>query len=149
MTRPPDARPLHEIASVRKRLNDLFESALARWDFDAETPLDAWVPAADAYVEGDRFVVHVELAGVDPRTVELRVVGAELVIEGQREIEHERAGSTFHRIERSYGRFGRRFELPEGFDPGRIEARLRAGVLSIEVPLGGAAQHGAVRVPIG
>ena len=149
MSPSPNPAPLREISTVRKRLNELFESALARWDFDAAAPLDAWVPAADAYTAGDRFVVHVELAGVDPRTVDLRVAGAELVIEGQREIEHESAGRTFHRVERSYGRFARRFPLPAGSDPRRIQAESRAGVLSIEVPLGGSPEHGVVRVPIG
>lgn len=133
---------------MRKRLNDLFEAALARWDFDAAAPLDAWTPAGDAYTAEGRFCVCVELAGVELAAVDVRVLGEELVIEGQREIGHARAGRKFHRIERSYGRFVRRFPLPPGFEPDRIRARFRAGVLSIEVPLGGPHASGSVRVPI-
>jgi len=140
--------PLREISVVRKRLNDLFESALARWDFDAAAPLDAWMPAGDACTVDGRFCVWLELAGVDPAAVEVHVVGEELVIEGQREIEHERAGRKFHRVERSYGRFARRFALPPGCEAEGARARFRAGVLSIEVPLGGSPAPGSRRVPL-
>ncbi len=48
-------------------MNELFESALARTDFDAEAPLDAWTPVGDVYdTAGDRFVVFLELPGVEP-----------------------------------------------------------------------------------
>lgn len=148
MSQRAEGSPHRELSAIRRRMNDLFESALARSDFDAEAPLDAWAPAGDAHTAGDRFVVFLELPGVEPAAVEVRIEGADLVIDGQREIDHEQAGGRFHRIERSYGRFARRFRLPASAEPGDVTATFRAGVLRIEVPLRGPGRSATVHVPI-
>jgi len=148
MTRRPEGSPHRELSAVRRRMNDLFESALARSDFDAEVPVDAWVPAGDCFTVGDRFIVDLELPGVEPEAVDVRVEGGELLIAGQREIEHDAAGRKFHRVERSYGRFARRFSLPPNVEPGEVTATFRTGILRIEVPFHGTSRSAAVRVPI-
>ncbi|HEY6863888.1 MAG TPA: Hsp20/alpha crystallin family protein, partial [Burkholderiales bacterium] len=39
-----------------------------------------------------------------------------------------------HRVERSYGNFGRRFTLPSTVDTGNVTAQSRDGVLRIFLP---------------
>ena len=57
-----------------------------------------------------------------------------LTIEGERKLEKEEKGETFHRIERGYGKFVRRFGLPTEVEVVRVTAEFKNGVLTIHVP---------------
>ena len=57
--------------------------------------------------------------------------GDELVVQGDREMDRESAGDQFHRVERSYGKFSRRFHLPSTVERESVEATYDAGVLRI------------------
>lgn len=57
-----------------------------------------------------------------------------MTVSGERRSEHEEPGESFRRVERSYGRFFRAFTLPQASDPGQVTARMKDGVLTIEVP---------------
>ena len=76
-------------------------------------------------------MVAVELPGLDPGRIRVRVDGEDLVIEGERPMERERPGVRFHRVERSYGRFARRFRLPGNARRESVEAHHRDGVLRV------------------
>jgi len=43
-------------------------------------------------------------------------------------------GEGFHRVERSFGRFSRALNLPDGVDAAQVEANFDAGVLEVRVP---------------
>jgi HSP20 family protein len=45
----------------------------------------------------------------------------------------EEKGRKFHRVERSYGRFVRSFELPEDVDDDKVHAEFKEGVLRVRV----------------
>jgi HSP20 family protein len=64
--------------------------------------------------------------------VELR--DNELTITGERREEKEEEKKDYRRVERSYGRFYRSFQLPSAAAGENVEARLENGVLRIEVP---------------
>jgi len=53
---------------------------------------------------------------------------------GKREQEKEDRNDTFYTCERSYGSFTRSFSLPEGTDPQHVQADLKSGVLTVNVP---------------
>lgn len=57
-----------------------------------------------------------------------------LQISGQRNREFEQKTDTWHRIERSSGRFSRTFKLPEDAKVDRIKAVIKNGVLTVTVP---------------
>lgn len=123
--------PLKELETVQRRMNQLFESALDRTNFDAEGGFGAWVPAADLYETAEEVVAHVELPGIDPSEVSLRLDGDALVVEGERRMERSTPGEQYHRVERSYGRFQRRLALPSGVDRESARARFLDGVLVV------------------
>ena len=50
------------------------------------------------------------------------------------QVQTERAGDTYHRIERSYGSFARSLRLPRTADGEKIEASFDKGVLTVTVP---------------
>jgi HSP20 family protein len=66
--------------------------------------------------------------------VNIEVLGRELVIYGERRHEKDVGGSAYHVLERSYGPFARRFDLPESTDMTAIKATMQQGILSVTVP---------------
>ncbi|KAL5580885.1 hypothetical protein UlMin_013327 [Ulmus minor] len=58
----------------------------------------------------------------------------EVKISGERKIEKEDKNDTWHRLERSSGKFLRRFRLPENAKMDQIKAAMDNGVLTVTVP---------------
>ncbi len=123
--------PLRELAAVQKRMNKLFESALGMADFEALEEPDCWTPVCDVFETPDSLVICLELPGLEQRQIDVNVEGNELVVSGERGIERERPGEHFHRVERSYGKFLRRFHLPSTVDRTAVEASYRDGLLYV------------------
>ncbi len=57
-----------------------------------------------------------------------------LTVEGERSQEKEEKGKTFHKIERGYGKFVRRFALPTEVDATKVSAEFKEGVLNVHLP---------------
>jgi HSP20 family protein len=143
-----DWDPLKELAVVRERMNRMFETAIARTNFDAEGGFDAWTPLADVHESAERLTLQLELPGVDQNDIELHIEADELLVRGERRLDRERDGEQFHRVERSYGKFARRFALPSTVDRGAVAAQYRNGVLTITLPKKDGANRGPIRVSI-
>lgn len=90
-------------------------------------------PAVNVWEQGDALQVEMELPGVKSDQVDISVAGGELSVKIDRpDIAQE--GVTYHRRERSVGRFARTLKLPVEVDANRVEAELRDGVLFITLP---------------
>jgi HSP20 family protein len=129
-------------------MNKLFESALGMADFDAPEDPDSWTPLCDVYETDNALVVSLELPGLEQNAIDVRVDGDDLVVSGEREIEREERGERFHRVERPYGKFVRRFHLPSTVNREAIEASFRDGVLRIRLPNQRHKQPSPIRVAI-
>lgn len=140
--------PLKELETVQRRMNQLFESALDRTNFDAEGGFGGWVPAADLYETPDEVVAHVELPGIASGDVSLRLDGDALVVEGERRMERATPGEQYHRVERSYGRFQRRLAIPTGVDRDSAQASFRDGVLVVTLRKAADDRSRAIRLEI-
>ncbi|CAK9142108.1 unnamed protein product [Ilex paraguariensis] len=57
-----------------------------------------------------------------------------LQISGERRQDMEEKGDTWHRVERSSGRFVRKFRLPENVKVEQIKAAMENGVLTVTLP---------------
>ena len=57
-----------------------------------------------------------------------------LTVEGERKQEKEEKGKKFHKIERAYGKFVRRFALPTEVDAAKLSAEFKEGVLNVHLP---------------
>src|SRR5262245_3544138 len=126
--------PLREMIGVQERMNKLFESALARTKFDAEGEVGAWSPVADVWETPHHIVLSLELPGLSQSDMSVQVDGDELVVAGERRAEPEQPGVQYHRMERSQGRFARRFSLPSNARRDSVRAEYRDGVLIVTVP---------------
>ena len=79
------------------------------------------------------------LAGVDPKDVNIQVLGNTLSISGERSSSRETKESDYLHREITYGTFQRLIELPEGVDKDKLTAEYRNGVLEIAAPIAAAA----------
>jgi HSP20 family protein len=102
----------------------------------------------DAYRRGDHFVVHFDLPGVDPSSIDLTVEKNVLTVSAERHWEPEE-GNQVVVAERPQGRFSRQLFLGEGLDPDGIEATYDGGVLTVQVPVAEQAKPRKVQVTAG
>ena len=101
----------------------------------SSTPGDAagWVPSVDCVETGDRFLVFLEVPGIDRADIHVELDGSFLRICGRRHEFLPQEVSRVHHVEIDRGRFNRVVPLPPGFESRAVEASLRHGVLRIEI----------------
>ncbi|MFH0809752.1 MAG: Hsp20/alpha crystallin family protein [Pseudomonadota bacterium] len=116
----------------RDDVGHLFDDLGAGWL--RPLPDRAWIPSLDVSETADSLLVKVELPGIDPRNIDVRVEGNVLSIKGERKQEKEEAEENYHRTERSYGAFRRAIQLPVAIDPDGVSATYKDGVLKLTVP---------------
>ncbi len=133
------------ITQLQDEINRLFRN-MEQGDSSGVTA--GWVPAVDIREFGDRYHLFVDLPGVDPQGVEITLDNGVLNITGERTLaeipEGEKAVS--HRTERGYGRFHRRFTLPDSIDAENVKAVDRHGVLEVTLPKQAKAQPKRIQI---
>ena len=83
----------------------------------------------------EAHVFKVDLPGLKKEEVKVEMEeGRILQISGERSKEQEEKNDKWHRIERSSGRFMRRFRLPENAKVDQVKAGMENGVLTVTVP---------------
>lgn len=93
----------------------------------------AWAPAADMVETAREYRITVELPGLCREDVAVEARGRYLVVQGERRFAKEEA-EVFQVLERSYGPFSRRFELPKDVSRNEIAAFMKDGLLVIVLP---------------
>ncbi|MBA4863652.1 Hsp20/alpha crystallin family protein [Streptomyces sp. PSKA54] len=94
-------------------------------------------PAAmpmDAYRSGDDLVVHFDLPGIDPESIDLDVERNVLTVHAERRSPAPE-GAEMVASERPTGSFSRQLFLGESLDTERIDASYDAGVLTLRIPV--------------
>ena len=104
-------------------------------------------PAVDCYLTQDppQLVVVVELAGVDPGSIELTVEDRALTISGSR-ARPRVPGQVYQQAEIEYGRFERRIPLEQDIDADSASAAYEAGMLRVTLPIARRAPTGSAVV---
>ncbi|MFF5492047.1 Hsp20/alpha crystallin family protein [Streptomyces aquilus] len=108
-------------------------------EFDrvAQQVFGAARPAAmpmDAYRAGDDFIVHFDLPGIDPETIDLDVERNVLNVRAERRSPAPEGAEPIV-AERPTGTFTRQLFLGDTLDTERIDASYEAGVLTLRIPV--------------
>lgn len=90
-------------------------------------PLDAWR-------EGDRFVVELDLPGIDPDKLDIDVERNILTVKAER-LSHMPDAANAVATERPWGVFTRQLVLGDALDTSEVEADYTAGVLRLSIPI--------------
>ena len=93
-----------------------------------------WSPAVDIKEDDNQFRIFADIPGVEAKDIDVTMEDGVLSIKGERSSSEYEKGEGFRRVERSIGRFYRRFSLPDTADAEKIEAKCKDGVLEIVLP---------------
>ncbi|WIM99339.1 Hsp20/alpha crystallin family protein [Actinoplanes oblitus] len=102
----------------------------------------------DLYRSGDHFVLHCDLAGVDPGSVAIDVDKRVLTIRAERSARTDDDVQWLRR-ERPTGAFERRITLGDGLDLDKIAATWQDGVLTLTIPVAEAAKPRRIAINTG
>jgi HSP20 family protein len=102
--------------------------------FGSESLAGECAPPVDVYETDDTLEITVDLPGVDATAVRVIGKGDSVLIAGEKAARRARRESSFHLVERGYGRFARGVRLGRACDMSKARATLLNGELRISVP---------------
>jgi len=126
--------PFRELDGIQARLNRMFGDRPSGGGEGGELSFAEWTPAVDIQETEKEYVIKADLPEVKAEDVKVEFEGGVLTVEGERRHEKEEKGKTFHKIERGYGKFVRRFSLPTEVDGTKASAEFKEGVLNVHLP---------------
>jgi len=106
-----------------------------RWGIDLPqwSALAVSYPAVNVWENDDFVWAEAELPGLKLTDLEITVsADNQLTIKGTRQ-QAALEKAEWHRQERTFGGFGRTFQLPVSMDAGKVEALLENGILTIKM----------------
>ena len=107
-----------------------------------------WTPKVDIYEDEEGVALRFELAGVEPKDVDIRFENGVLTLRGERKLDREDRRENYHRVEVSYGTFTRSFSLPGTIDAEKIKAESKNGVLTVHLPKKPEAKPKSIQVKV-
>jgi len=122
--------PFRELFRMQDELGRTFDDRLGLRSGESM----GWTPACDIFEDGEAVTLRFELAGVEPKDVDIRYENGVVTLRGERKMEKEERKENYHRVEMSYGSFTRSFSLPAVVDAEKIKAEAKNGVLTVTLP---------------
>jgi len=133
------------VFGLRREIDRLFEDTFGR----GPAGQHAWMPTVDICETDHELTFVVELPGMKAEDVDVSALDGVLTIQGERVDERTGQEERYHLVERNYGSFVRRFQLPPGLDGERILADVENGVLRVHVPKSAVSRPKSVHVTAG
>lgn len=132
-----------DLSDFRREVDQMF-NRFFNWPSAQEQhllPSGAFTPAVESFIDkdGKTFRCQVMLPGVDPKNVNIQVLGDTLSITGERSCTRETKEADYFHREFTYGSFQRTLSLPPGVDKDKLSAEYNNGILEITAPIAAAA----------
>jgi HSP20 family protein len=120
---------LRAIVSIVQEIDEAFERF-----FGSDEPAVLWSPPIDLFVSDRTVHLFVEIPGVAPRDLEIRVSPRTVVVRGLKPMPAQaRRGVNFYECEILYGWFEKRVALPSPVNPDRFTIEMKDGILDMEL----------------
>jgi HSP20 family protein len=124
--------PWSVLSQLHGQLNRILDREFEQESSSAVTA--DWVPPADVEEYSDRFVLRLDVPGVPVESIDITLDNGVLSVSGERPRAVENKDVQRTRTERPYGRFHRRFTLPDTVDAANVEASGRNGIVEVTIP---------------
>lgn len=121
-------------------MSDVFNSNfdhLVKNFFDNEVREEhprAYRPHTDITESEDAFSIALSLPGIKKEEIKISLNNNVLEVSGERKSEKKENTAQYRLKEIHYGKFARRFELPENVDADKINAEMEDGILNLSIP---------------
>ena len=132
--------PVKDLLDVEREFNRIFNSMGNRFEvtrkegFEEEFDNAVWMPLTDIAEDNDSYYLKVDLPGIKKQDVKISYIDGNLSISGERVQDKEAKDKKIHRIERSYGKYYRSFNIPKEIKDDKIKAEFKDGQLTITIP---------------
>ena len=138
--------PFRGLEGIQARVNRLYDFPARVED---ETFFANWNPRVDIQETDTEFLLKADLPDVKKDDVKVEFDNGVLNVEGERRQEKEDKGKRFHRLEREFGKFVRRFAMPTEIDSTKVRAEFKEGVLHVFLPKAPSAKPKVIDVKVG
>ena len=132
--------PARDLLDVEREFNRMFNTLGSRFGITCKCEIDeeydnaVWMPLTDISEDNDSFYLKADLPGIKKEDVKISYTDDTISISGERSQEKETKEKKFHRIERSYGKYYRSFNIPTEIKEDKIKAEFKDGQLTITIP---------------
>ncbi len=141
--------PDNALTQFRGEVDDLFNRFFSSSGWLPGTYFSkGFTPAFDVSETDEDILVKAELPGVDPKEIEVNLVGSTLTVKGEKKEEHEEKTENMHCVERSFGSFSRSVSLPCEVKEDKIEATFKDGVLNLKLPKSEPAKKSSIKIDV-
>jgi HSP20 family protein len=131
--------PLRDLLNVEREFSRLFKSFEDRYGISKnEDSVNGyenavWMPLTDIFESKDNYKIKADLPGMKKEDVKISFSEGQLSISGERVQEQESKNTKCHRVERTYGKYYRLFNLPKEIKEDKIKAEFKDGQLTISI----------------
>lgn len=132
------------LPTLWREFDELFRD-LAPITNEAERP---FTPAADVVETPKAFEIRLDLPGMLPENIDVKVDGSVLTVTAIRNDEKNAEGHSWVRRERAWGKYVRSFTLPNTLDATQPAATYKHGVLMLSLPKREEAQPRSLKVKV-
>jgi HSP20 family protein len=121
-----------EFSRMFNNLENRFGISRSKEDNEYENAV--WMPLTDIFEDKDKYTLKLDLPGIKKEEVKISFADGQLSISGERVQEQESKDTKCHRVERTYGKYYRSFNLPKEIKEEKISAEFKDCQLTISIP---------------
>ena len=129
--------PFREMISLQRDMNQLFDSLATTNSGDSQaggSSLGGLLPLAEMEESEGKIHLKLEVPGMNPDDLDIRVMKEAVVISGDRKTESTSEQNGQRRSEFRYGSFSRTIPLSVSVDNSKVEAEYKDGILMLDLP---------------
>ena len=138
-------------AEMERMFDDFFQHRLfaPSWMPRLRFPEFADVSTSvDMYEEGDDLIIKAEIPGMKKNEISIDFANNVVTISGDKKTEEKTERKDYYCVERSFGSFSRRLNLPVEIQIDKSHALFKDGVLEIRMPKSEAAKQKVRKITV-
>ncbi len=128
--------PFKELRTISRSLNsfnDFFNNSISSNEL-SQLNVSSFVPDVNTREGEYAYHIDVDLPGIEKDDIHIGIDNNILSISGERKTKEETKEEDYYKVESSFGKFERKFSLPDDVDTENIHAESSNGVLEITIP---------------